>query len=54
MTFNLTNFVIITFTMIEGNFENSPLKITFNLTVFGIITFTMVEENFENSPLKMP
>ena len=57
MALNLTIFVIITFTMVGENLENSPLRMhqngpqSDNLSIV-IITFTMVEENFENPALK--
>ena len=56
MALDVTDFVRITFAMVEENFENLPPKMLQNRPQsknFGRITFTMVEENFENLPSKM-
>ena len=49
MTFILTNFGIITFTIVEEIFENSSLKMVQNYPNFFVNSFTVIEENFVNS-----
>ena len=57
MGLNLTNFVSITFTMVEENFVKIHLRrcsrMVLNLTNFVRITSIMVESFFENSPSEM-